>query len=438
MGSSFVAKIIATLCTVAQVPIALRHLGKEHFGIWVTLTSVLGMMSFTDLGLGFGLQNCMAEAYGKDDPVLTKRIYFTGFCLLTVIATVMTCIGVSIIPMFPWEDFFKIHDAVLRTEIKPALTLVVCIFCVGLPLTSAQRLASAHQWGWMQNIWLAVGSILSLILIATASLLKFHFLTFLAFATIPPVLVNLGLLGQLLLRLGWLTDGHGFFATNYIYRLLTTGIGFLLPQIASTTLNTVPTVVISSVLGAAALTPYNLTQRLLVYLFQIQMLTIAPLWPAYSEAKARNDTAWIRATFQRCLRLAPLFLLPIILFAFFGRTVIFLWTRSPSSIPSYPLLWWLSGWTILLMLGQPCAYLLNGLGRLKGQSTYILASCCIALAIMPMFARRFGDYGVPMALVLSYLPLALPLMYWESFYGIHCLERSHSSSQPPEPALATQ
>ena len=36
-------------CSLAQIPIALDHLGKESFGLWMTLTGAVGMLDGGEL-----------------------------------------------------------------------------------------------------------------------------------------------------------------------------------------------------------------------------------------------------------------------------------------------------------------------------------------------------------------------------------------------------
>ena len=44
------------------VPLTLHYLNATNYGIWLTLSSILGWFSFFDIGLGNGLRNKFAEA----------------------------------------------------------------------------------------------------------------------------------------------------------------------------------------------------------------------------------------------------------------------------------------------------------------------------------------------------------------------------------------
>ena len=46
---------------------AISYLQKERYGIWTTITALVAMWGFSDLGLSQGLVNVVADAIGKQD-----------------------------------------------------------------------------------------------------------------------------------------------------------------------------------------------------------------------------------------------------------------------------------------------------------------------------------------------------------------------------------
>jgi hypothetical protein len=49
---SAMTKGIAVVTTAVSVPLTLGYLGSELFGMWMTLSALIAMLSFTDLGIG--------------------------------------------------------------------------------------------------------------------------------------------------------------------------------------------------------------------------------------------------------------------------------------------------------------------------------------------------------------------------------------------------
>src|SRR5260221_7075822 len=71
--ASFGAQGIATISTLASVPLALGYLGAERYGLWVSVNSLVAIVASADLGVGNGLLNAISEAHGADDRQLARH-----------------------------------------------------------------------------------------------------------------------------------------------------------------------------------------------------------------------------------------------------------------------------------------------------------------------------------------------------------------------------
>ena len=65
--ASFCGKGIGMLVTLVTVPLTLGYLGGERYGMWMTISSVIQMIAFTDLGVGAGLIGAVSEANARGD-----------------------------------------------------------------------------------------------------------------------------------------------------------------------------------------------------------------------------------------------------------------------------------------------------------------------------------------------------------------------------------
>ena len=414
-GATAVSRAVSMICSLAQVPIALKYLGRESFGLWMTLTGAVSLLNFADLGIGLGIQNKISAAHGKDDMALARSVFLTGFTLLTAIAVALFAFGLLVGWWIDWASFFKIESLEVRTHVRAGLVVVFIAFCLGFPLSAAQKLAVGLQLSWIQAAGALVGSVVSLILVALAAALKLTLVPFLAVAVLPPILVNLGLLHRLFAVLRWRFHPFRHWDSAHARTVFGTGSLFVLPQFSAILLHIVPPVILSATFGAAAVAPFNVTQRLLGIIHQLQGMLLSPLWPAYAEARSRGDHEWIRRAFRKSvfhtLWAVPL---PCLAFAIVGRPLVLLWTHREDALPDLSLLWMLSAWTLALAFGAPATTLLNGLGKLKGQSTYFLVSAVLSVLIMPFMALRFGPSGIPAALILTYGLIAIPFLYFEA------------------------
>ena len=65
--SSAGARALTVVTMLIAVPLTLNYLGSERYGLWMTISSIILMMRFADLGMGLGLMNAVSEAHGQED-----------------------------------------------------------------------------------------------------------------------------------------------------------------------------------------------------------------------------------------------------------------------------------------------------------------------------------------------------------------------------------
>lgn len=86
---SFAFQAASILVSLLYIPLLLGYLTQEKYGIWLTLTSILGWFSFFDVGLGNGLRNKLAEAIASGNISLGRKYVSTTYAILIYIFSVV-------------------------------------------------------------------------------------------------------------------------------------------------------------------------------------------------------------------------------------------------------------------------------------------------------------------------------------------------------------
>lgn len=365
VAASVGAKGISVACTFVQVPLALRYLGTEAYGLWITLVSIVLVLNFVDFGLGVGMQHTMARSYGGDDLDSMKRIFWTGASVLGLLGLAVLAIGLPAAFLLPWSDILHIHDPGLRVETAPALALTVVAFVVGLPFNAVARLAAAAQRGWIHAGWIAAGSTLSLAFVAAAAFGRWGFLWFLLASLLVPFFQGLGLFIHLLRVLDWGLMPTALAPAAEIRSMLRSSLLFAFPQFGLALVQSIPPLAISIAAGSAAVTGYTLLMRLFSPFQQGQLLLLAPVWPAYTEAHMRNDHAWVSRTFQRTLIALAALAVCLAVVAWQAPILLRFWVGPSAVLVDRRLTALASAWSVLQMAAQPFIYYLVGVGRLR-------------------------------------------------------------------------
>jgi len=395
--------------SVAQVPIAIHAFGEEGFGLWVTLTATVALLSFADFGITNGMQNRIAGAFARNDEYQINRVFWTATIVLAGVGALVFLISWMVVPFFNWASLFHVNTPALRSQTSFALVLLVIGFAMGLPLSTIPRLLAGIQQGWLQGIINLTISIWTIVAILFCARLKLDFLFFIGLIAIATPLVHLASYLWMHRVFPFVRPQRSMFSLMELRSLAHLGWQFLIPQIGASVLAFAPQLIVSNSLGAAAVTPFNLCQRVVGVLQQIQTIALTPVWPAYSEAHQSGDIKWIRMAFGISLGgSVAIFALAALGFSQFGSALIEFWTGSSSELPSPALINWFSAWLFLTGIGVPMAYLLNGLSRLKGVLVYGSLNMVATVVAMPIAAKYFGASGVVMSMCLSYLVIVLP------------------------------
>lgn len=187
---------------------------------------------------------------------------------------------------------------------------------------------------------------------------------------------------------------------------------FMVLQVGALMLFVVPALVLSTTIGAAALTPYNLCQRIFGILWMTQQIVMTPLRAAYSEALGNGDHRWIRVAYRWSLLgsvvVALVFCGTMIVW---GGELFWFWTGAAEGLPTQPLIVAFAIWTLIIAVANPPSNLLNGLSRLDALVIYASVTSLLVVPAMVYGASHYGAVGVVFALVVSYAVCAFPAVF---------------------------
>jgi O-antigen/teichoic acid export membrane protein len=407
--TSAAAQIIKLVAPLVTVPIALNYLGEARFGLWMTVSSTLLMLSFSDLGLGNSLITTVAKAAGRDDRPSAQRLVSSAAGMLLAVAVSLAVLTLALGPLLDWSRLFNSKSAVTASETQHLVIVAMLCFAAGLPLGIVQKVQAAYQEGFQSNLWQCASSLLAM----TALLAAVHWRLSLPF-------LLLGVMGMPLLVLAanvafyirwyrpWLRPQLSLFDMPTARSLLRTGLGFLVISILTTISYQCDNLILARTLGLDAVTQYSIPARLVALLNVLPMMIYQPFWPAAGEALTRGDGTWVLRQVVRIQRLTvSLTFAGAVVFALLGPAAIRWWLGGQITTP-FGLLTGLGASAVLLALAGPWFMVLNAAGHLRVQIRMFtfFAVACIPLKVVG--ARCLGIEAFPWAMVLCYSMIILP------------------------------
>ena len=401
--ASLGARSISILTALVSVPLTLVYLGTERYGLWMTISAAVALFAFADLGMGNGLLNAISEANGRDDRDAARRYVSSAFLMLSGLALAVGVVFAAAYPFISWRAVFNVSSPEAASEAGPAMAVFVGCLLVSLPLGVVDRVQLGYQDGFVNALWRACGNVLGLgaVLLAIALSAGLPWLV-LAMAGAP---ILAGLANGVVL-FGWrnrsLRPSLGSATRPAARRVFQIGLLFLVLQIAVAMAYGSDTIVVAQVIGPKAVAEYAVVFRLFMFVPMLVGMALIPLWPAYAEAIARGDAAWVRRTLVRSLRLSVLATAPaaLVLVAL-GSRIVDLWVGSAVT-PSFALILGFGVWMVLGTVGNAIAMFLNAANIVRFQ---VVAALCMAtsnLALSIVLARTMGVAGVIWGTVLAY------------------------------------
>jgi len=433
--TSVIARAATVLTSLITVRLTVRYLGTERYGLWMTATSIVAMMSFADLGIGNGLLNSIAGAHGKDDRESVRKYVSSAFYVLLGIASLLMALFALAYPFVPWPHVFNVSSATAMREAGPAVVVFLSCFALNIPLDVVQRVQTGHQEGFETNLWIAAGNLTGFVLLLEAMHLKGG-LPWLVLAISGGQL--LGVVANWIHQFGWtrpwLRPSLGYWDSAAARKILSTGVMFFILQACGLFTVAVDNIIITQILGPEAVTQYAVPMRLFLLLISGAMMFVIPLWPAYGEALARGDVAWVKSTLYHSVGYSLLVFGPVALgLAAFGKLIVHIWVGTQVQ-PAPALLFGMALWAIFAVFGNVVAIFFAGINVLKFQVVLSVAMAIANLVLKVIFARIFGLPGVVWVPVLTALPAAvLYIVYLQRLLaGPVILRKAQPGKEHPE------
>ncbi|MCS6902036.1 MAG: lipopolysaccharide biosynthesis protein [Myxococcales bacterium] len=296
-ATSFLSRGLGAAVSLVSVPLTIGYLGKQQYGLWMALNSLLTWAALADFGLARGLQNQLSEAHGKEDRIGAAQAMSTAFFALLGLALIFATAFAPLLILVPWGLLLKISEPALLAELVPTLAAVIGVFLAQFPLNVVGQAYAAYQRGHVANLFGIVGSVLSLGVLLLVIRLRLG-LPWLILASggfsLVMTLVNLI---YLLCDLPFLRPRWSLVSMRRMGDLVRVSTPMLLFQLSSLLINEMQILIIARTSGVSAVTDYSIFQRVFSLPVFVVAMIDGPYVPMFREAHTRGDTRWFRDAF---------------------------------------------------------------------------------------------------------------------------------------------
>ena len=324
---SFLNKGVAIIVSLLIVSTTIDYLDAANYGIWITISSIVGWAGYFDLGLGHGFRNRFAIARAKGNDQLAKEYVSTTYFAIALIFVMLFIVFSLINNDLSWDNILnvKVSNALLQRT----FVCLIGFFSLQSILNVISTLLSADQKPAIASIIYTVGQIFALIGIVLltkcgngdSSILSLSYIL----SGIPCVVY---LVISVILYATQYRDVAPTVSSiklNLLKDILSLGGKFFLIQLSMLFIFQCTNIIITRNLGPEYATEYNVAYRYFNVIFMLASLVLSPFWSAFTDAFEKKDYQWMNSVYKKLSKLWWWACLGIIIMVVLSKWVYRIW-----------------------------------------------------------------------------------------------------------------
>lgn len=394
---NFIGQAMPLLVGVVTIPLVVRGLGTERFGLlslaWVTL----GYFSLFDLGLGRATTKYVAESLGKGDEDQVPRLVWTAVLVQGVFGLVGALVLVGIAPLLV-ERILNTPAGLVR-EAKATFYVLAAAIPVVLISSSFSGVLEATQRFDLVNAVRVPSSVMTFVLPLLGLVLGLHLQGIVALILVSRLVALTALVAlgfhvlPVLLR---------FSAQLVLFpRFFTYGGWVMLTSIIGPILVYLDRFLIASLVSMAAVAYYTAPFEVVARLWIIPVSLTMTLFPTFSTLEGIGNRQWLGILFARSVKYVLLALGPIaLMLVLFAEELLQRWLGSDFATQSATVLQILVLGILVNSLAHVPYALLQGVGRPDLPAKFHLFELPVYLGIAWVMVSRWGIVGASAAWTL--------------------------------------
>ena len=398
-----VAKLVSAAMGILSAPIVVHHLGKEQFGLWMVVSSLVIWLQLAEFGIANGLSNALAEAHGRNDSQAASG-YLSSAIAATVVVAIL-CLPLLAIAYYGlnWVRILNLANPELARKASDALLVAGLAFIVNIPLSLAARAFLAYQRSYVSSYLQVGASVATVAGLWIAVELDLGLTWFVGIAAFVPMTANLFLWFGLSKLDARLTLGIDQVKRSALSRVAASSVPLFLFQVGALLLNQLVNLVIARTATLSLVADYNVVLRIYIFVFAIAAGLSNPFYAAIREASEKGDTRWASKAVQHSLAVRLLATFPFAATLLIAGDVLLKWWIGQSIAP--PIGHW--GWACVglsLFLSATSSLLsevLSCLDDIWAQVGVVFLSAATVLGLLYILIPVLGVPGVFVAMAVS-------------------------------------
>ncbi len=310
IAGSLLIKGISIAISFVLVPLTIHYISPAKYGIWLTLSSMIGWISFFDIGFTHGLRNKFAEAKAKGNKELARIYISTTYYYVSIIFLLLWVVLLGANQFIQWHKLLNLSPAD-ETDVSRLAMLVFTYFCFQFIFRVINTILTADQQPAKASLLDMLGQLLALAVIFILTKTTSGSLLYLGLASgvMPTLVLLFANIFFFKTRFKEYRPSLKFVKKEYAKDIMKLGGKFFVLQIAAIVQFETSLVLIAHYFSTTEVTNYNIAYK---YFSSLQMgftILLSPLWSGVTDAYNTGDNAWIKNAIKKYLQIVFLFIL---------------------------------------------------------------------------------------------------------------------------------
>lgn len=393
-GLNYIFRITTMLIAYITIPLTLKYLNTERYGIWQTILTIITWANLTNFGIGNGLRNKVTESFTSKKYETLKKYISSAYLYLTIISVIILIVSCILVSFLNTNVLFK-NNTIDRNEIIISFVVVIFSFCLNFVLGLCNCIAYGLHKSALVSFFQVITNVITLIgLIFLIKYQRGNLINISLLYLISNVVTNM-IFSIVLFKDKYITPSSKCYDKKLGRNLTSLGIEFFILDAATLMLFSTDNFIVSSFIGVGEVTSYSITTQLFRVISTLFSILLIQLWSAVAEANYKKDYEWLKKAINRlCMLLIPIavvLLIMIIKFDFITKV----WLGKNLSVDKN-LVIASSIYVWLICFNGIFVNVQNGMSKVRVQT---LASifCCILnipIAIAAIKILKLGVLGV--------------------------------------------
>ncbi|MEM7697080.1 MAG: hypothetical protein AAF236_01600 [Verrucomicrobiota bacterium] len=292
--TSLISKLGTILLRLASIPIAIRELSMEMFGVYTTIVMAVNVIDMLHCGIGPALTKELSTAVAKGDRNRERTIFSTGILLSAGLTLFASIIAAALLIWVPIPDLFGEKFAPVAEVMQRAAWIGLAIIAIEMICITFELSRDGYLETRYTNAFGAGGNILGAIALFSG-IWFFPTIEFMLIAVNGSIaLAKLCNTAHMMWRRPYLFPRFALFRRALVKPLLFDSGRFSIAYVLAAMVEYNAMVfLIGHFAGPEAVGVYNVMITIHFSLAGIVGMFTKPSWPAIIDAHERNDRPWI-------------------------------------------------------------------------------------------------------------------------------------------------